>query len=72
VIRSGATHGQRGVHFQLLAALAAWDGAGVIPRPVTSDDTEALLALYRAADLAEVGQPKTSAADITDLLHAPG
>jgi mycothiol synthase len=44
----------------------------VILRPVTSDDAEAMLALYRAADLAEIGRPETSAADITDLLRAPG
>jgi len=44
----------------------------VILRPVTGDDVDALLALYRAADLAEIGRPETSAADITDLLRAPG
>ncbi|EWM17651.1 GNAT family N-acetyltransferase [Kutzneria sp. 744] len=44
----------------------------MILRPATNDDAHALLALYRAADTAEVGRPETSAADITDLLHAPG
>jgi len=44
----------------------------VILRPVTSDDADGLLALHRAADLAEIGRPETSAADITDLLHTPG
>jgi len=39
---------------------------------VTSDDADGLLALYRAADLAEIGRPETSAADIADLLRAPG
>jgi mycothiol synthase len=44
----------------------------VILRPVTTADADALLTLYRAADLAEIGRPETTAADITDLLHAPG
>lgn len=41
-------------------------------RSATADDADALLALYRAADLAELGHARTTAADITDLLHAPG
>jgi GNAT superfamily N-acetyltransferase len=44
----------------------------VITRPVRPGDTAGLLSLYQAAELAEIGRVETTAADITDLLHAPG
>ncbi|WP_405069277.1 GNAT family N-acetyltransferase [Kribbella sp. NBC_01510] len=44
----------------------------MIRRPVCVEDTDALVRLFRSADVAEIGRAETSRADIADLLAAPG
>jgi mycothiol synthase len=46
--------------------------SAMLRRPVTDDDVPGLVQLFRQAELTEIGRAESSAADIRDLLAAPG